>query len=312
MTRSIALSLQDPPSPSPSAAAVHLSSSSSKLPFRPRKIRKITATTKDAASKSTTATVTLTPAISPTVIKLKPLSTEGEIDAALNHLRSSDPILATLIDSNTRPNFESSKPPFISLTRSIIFQQLATNAARSIYTRFLNLCGGEGKIQPDAVLALSASQLREIGVSGRKASYLHDLAEKFREGSLSDSAILEMEEEEMVERLTAVKGIGVWSVHMFMIFSMHKPDVLPVGDLGVRKGVQGLYGLKGLPEAGEMENVCEKWRPYRSVGAWYMWRLVEAKAAAGKAAKKVKIKKVVVAAAADADADADAIVTNSK
>ncbi|CAN0919361.1 DNA-3-methyladenine glycosylase 1 [Linum grandiflorum] len=267
----------------PITRSIALSSSSSKLPFPARKIRKV---------KSTT----VTPSPPPTIIKFNPLSVEGEIDAALNHLRSSDPLLATLIDSNTRPNFESSKPPFVSLARSIIFQQLATNAARSIYSRFLNLCGGEEKIQPDTILALSALQLRGIGVSGRKASYLHDLAEKFRDGSLSDSAILKMEEDEMVKKLTAVKGIGVWSVHMFMIFSLHKPDVLPVGDLGVRKGVQGLYGLKGLPEAAEMDKVCDKWRPYRSVGAWYMWRLVEAKAAAGKAANKVKINKVVATA----------------
>ncbi|CAN1805140.1 DNA-3-methyladenine glycosylase 1, partial [Linum perenne] len=157
--------------------------------------------------------------------------------------------------------------------KNFLFQKLATNADGSIYTRFFNLCDGEGEIQPEAVLALSASQLREIGVSGRKVSYLHDLAEKFRDGSLSDSAIVEIEEEEMVERLTAVKGIGVWSVHMFMIFSMHKSDVLPVGDLGVRKGLQGLYRPKGLPEAGEMKKVCEKWRSYMSVGAWYMWKV---------------------------------------
>lgn len=95
-----------------------------------------------------------------------------------------------------------------------------------------------------------------------------------------------MNDDMLLNRLTEVKGIGVWSVHMFMLFSLHRPDVLPVGDLGVRKGVQSLYGLKDLPQALEMEQICEKWKPYRSVGSWYMWRLMEAKALANKTAKK--------------------------
>lgn len=86
-----------------------------------------------------------------------------------------------------------------------------------------------------------------------------------------------MDDETLLGELTAVKGIGVWSVHMFMIFTLHRPDVLPVGDLGVRKGVQRLYGLKELPKPAEMEKLCEKWKPYRSIGAWYMWRLMEEK-----------------------------------
>lgn len=88
-----------------------------------------------------------------------------------------------------------------------------------------------------------------------------------------------MDDETLATMLTAVKGIGMWSVHMFMMFSLHRADVLPVGDLGVRKGVQSLYGLKELPKPLQMEEICEKWRPYRSVGAWYMWRLMEAKTA---------------------------------
>lgn len=125
--------------------------------------------------------------------------------------------------------------------------------------------------------SLTAQQLRQIGVSGRKASYLHDLADKFRNGSLSDSSIVEMDDESLLTMLTMVKGIGVWSVHMFMIFSLHRPDVLPVGDLGVRKGVQRLYGLKELPKPLEMEKLCEKWKPYRTAGSWYMWRLMDPK-----------------------------------
>ncbi|KAF3953620.1 hypothetical protein CMV_020956 [Castanea mollissima] len=113
-------------------------------------------------------------------------------------------------------------------------------------TTLLSLCVSESEVVPDTVLALDAAELRKL-------------------------------DESLVTKLTLVKGIGVWSVHMFMIFSLHKPDVLPVGDLGVRKGVQRLYGLKELPLPLQMEEICEKWKPYRSVGSWYMWRLMEAK-----------------------------------
>lgn len=96
-------------------------------------------------------------------------------------------------------------------------------------------------------------------------------------GFLSDESIVDMDDKSLFTMLTMVNGIGSWSVHMFMIFSLHRPDVLPVNDLGIRKGVQMLYGLEELPRPSQMEQLCEKWRPYRTVAAWYMWRLVEAK-----------------------------------
>ncbi|CAK7339580.1 unnamed protein product [Dovyalis caffra] len=274
ITRSHSLPLHKPSSPSPSITTT--TSSSSKISFQSRKIRKL-------STNKTTSIATLT---SDSISPIKPLSHKGEIELALDHLTKSDPLLAPLLNSHEPPALNPCTSPFLSLTKSILFQQLATNAAKSIYTRFLTLCGGESQVNPDNVLSLTAPKLREIGVSGRKASYLHDLAEKYRNGSLSDTSILEMNDDMLLNRLTEVKGIGVWSVHMFMLFSLHRPDILPVGDLGVRKGVQNLYGLKDLPQALEMEQICEKWKPYRSVGSWYMWRLMEAKALANKAAKK--------------------------
>uniref|UniRef100_A0A6N2LCR3 HhH-GPD domain-containing protein n=1 Tax=Salix viminalis TaxID=40686 RepID=A0A6N2LCR3_SALVM len=264
ITRSHFLPLHKPSSPPLSTT------SSSKISFQSRKIRKL-------STNKTTST---------SIPHLKPLSHKGEIELALDHLSKSDPLLAPLLNSHEPPALNPCTSPFLSLTKSILFQQLATNAAKSIYTRFLTLCDGESQVNPDTVLSLTAPKLREIGVSGRKASYLHDLAEKYQNGSLSDASILEMDDDMLLNRLTEVKGIGVWSVHMFMLFSLHRPDVLPVGDLGVRKGVQSLYRLKDLPQALEMEQICEKWKPYRSVGSWYMWRLMEAKALANKAAKK--------------------------
>lgn len=275
-------SIKIPPQPQsplpPAAAAASASASASKIQFRPRKIRKLINHPLDPPKPPPPSPPIIAPQI------LKPLSSDGEIELALCHLRRSDPLLSALIDSLQPPTFASSARPFLALARSILYQQLATKAAQTIYARFLALFGGgDDGVSPDSLLALSPQQLRQAGVSGRKAGYLHDLAKNYRSGSLSDESILEMEDEALLSALTRVKGIGVWSVHMFMMFSLHRPDVLPVGDLGVRKGVQAMHELKELPKRLEMEGLCEKWRPYRSVGSWYMWRLMESKAAAAKA-----------------------------
>ncbi|CAK9152393.1 unnamed protein product [Ilex paraguariensis] len=281
-------------------------SNASKIPIRPQKIRKLSSNTSvdtpeqkpqitDSSSSQSlviapisTATATATsttrarrrnPCLSskslPKVIK--PLSADGEIELALRHLRAADPLIATLIDTHPPPTFESHHSPFLALAKSILYQQLAYKAGTSIYTRFIALCGGEDHVLPDTVLSLSSQQLKQIGVSGRKASYLYDLSNKYKNGILSDDSVVKMDDRSLFTMLSMVKGIGSWSVHMFMIFSLHRPDVLPVSDLGVRKGVQLLHGMEDLPRPSQMEQLCEKWMPYRSVGAWYMWRLVEGK-----------------------------------
>ncbi|GLU13732.1 hypothetical protein SLE2022_303480 [Rubroshorea leprosula] len=268
-----------PPPQTPTAAAgiSKNPSMSSKIPFRARKIRRLSSSSDTSikigkSPESPNAESSIAPKIR------KSLSCKTEIDLALEHLRNSDPLLAALISAHRPPELTPCISPFQSLSRSILYQQLATKAAKSIYTRFISLCGEESSVLPETVLSLTPQKLREIGVSARKASYLHDLADKYATGILSDSSILEMDDDTLITMLTAVKGIGMWSVHMFMMFSLHRPDVLPVGDLGVRKGVQSLYGLKQLPKPQQMEEICEKWKPYRSVGSWYMWRLMEAKA----------------------------------
>jgi DNA-3-methyladenine glycosylase II len=207
----------------------------------------------------------------------RPLSAAGEVGVAIRYLRAADPALAAVIDAHEPPVFQCPHRPFHSLVRSILYQQLAFKAAASVYSRFLALLGGEASVAPDAVLALSPHQLRQIGVSPRKASYLHDLARKYASGILSDASIVNMDDRSLAAMLTMVKGIGAWSVHMFMIFSLARPDVLPSADLGVRKGVQMLYALQDVPRPSQMDRLCERWRPYRSVGAWYMWRLIESK-----------------------------------
>ncbi|OVA07040.1 HhH-GPD domain [Macleaya cordata] len=295
-----------PPPPPPSTDASLLSppqnSTSSKLPFRPQKIRKLSPDAsadnpnpKSTDGKTTSATATTHPnkkskIVVQQVVRIPPritartLSYKGEVELALRHLRSADPQLARLIDLHLPPTFDSFQPPFLALSKSILYQQLAYKAGTSIYTRFVSLCGGESSVLPEAVLSLTPHQLRQIGISARKSSYLHDLANKYRNGILSDTSIVEMDDKSLFTMLTMVKGIGPWSVHMFMIFSLHRPDVLPVGDVGVRKGVQLLYGLEQLPRPSQMEQLCEKWRPYRSVASWYMWRFAEAHGAPATAA----------------------------
>lgn len=288
-------------------------SNPSKIPIRPQKIRKLSSTPSSngktpqttgssvpSASAETSGAVTTTTTtttrnrrksapkssrVLPQIIK--PLSIDGEIDKALRHLRSADPLLVSLIDALPAPQFELHHSAFLALSKSILYQQLAYKAGTSIYTRFVSLCGGEDAVCPDIVLALSAQQLKQVGISGRKASYLYDLANKYKSGILSDETLVKMDDKSLFTMLSMVKGIGSWSVHMFMIFSLHRPDVLPVSDLGVRKGVQLLYGLEELPRTSQMEQLCDKWRPYRSAGAWYMWRLVEGKGTATTAAAPI-------------------------
>ncbi|KAK9714399.1 hypothetical protein RND81_06G091500 [Saponaria officinalis] len=253
-------------SPSPSPPPLRPTHHPPKLLSRPRKLRKLSPSSSSSATPKR-----------PTPTSTRPLSTPGEIDTALSHLRHADPLLSTVIDHHQPPSFDAFQTPFLALTKSILYQQLAYKAGTSIYSRFVALCGGESSVVPSTVLHLTPPQLRQIGVSSRKSSYLHDLARKYQNGILSDKGILSLDDKSLFTMLTMVNGIGSWSVHMFMIFSLHRPDVLPVNDLQVRKGVQLLYGLDDLPRPSQMDQLCDKWRPFRSVGAWYMWRLVEAK-----------------------------------
>ncbi len=208
--------------------------------------------------------------------------TMDTLQHACSHLTSADPRLAPLIAEHGVPERLLAKGPgaFASLSKSICFQQLATRAAAVIYDRVLTAacCEEAGVLDPASVLATPQEILAGAGLSGRKASYLHDLARHFDEGLLSDELIDAMTAEELHTALTAVKGLGPWSVDMFLLFHLGLPDILPVGDLGVRKGMQHLYNLKELPSAAQMEVVAEQWKPFRSVGSYYMWRVEVAKA----------------------------------
>ena len=128
---------------------------------------------------------------------------------------------------------------------------------------------------PEMVCAMPLGRMRTAGLSGQKASYIKDLAEKFTDGTIKHRSLHKMESADIVEHLTQVKGIGVWTVHMFLIFTLNRPDVLPTGDLGIRKGFQILYKLRDLPDHAQMEQLAKGWRAHASTASWYLWRVAD-------------------------------------
>ncbi|MDP3771812.1 MAG: DNA-3-methyladenine glycosylase [bacterium] len=187
-----------------------------------------------------------------------------------------DRYFARLIIKHGVPDMAVRKNPFQALVRSIIHQQLSGKAAETIYTRFLSLFGNKKKFPtPKEVSALPVELLRSSGLSAQKAGSLRDLAEKFSDGTIRHCAIKKMKNEEIIRHLTRVKGIGEWTAHMFLISTMNRPDILPTGDLGIRKGFQIVYGLKALPDKKRMEKLAVPWRAHASVASWYLWRAAD-------------------------------------
>ena len=195
-------------------------------------------------------------------------------EAAVAHLRRADPVLARVIEAVGPFTLEPRDGSFRSLARAIFFQQLAGPAARAIMNRVLAALGTdeERSFTPKQLLAATDDQLRAAGLSRQKTAYLRDLAEKFASGQLHEDEFASLDDEDVIGRVSSVKGIGRWTAEMFLIFTLGRPDVLPVDDLGVRRGFQQTYGLEGLPKPEEMQRIAAPWRPYRSVGTWYMWR----------------------------------------
>jgi DNA-3-methyladenine glycosylase II len=164
---------------------------------------------------------------------------------------------------------------FHALARAIVYQQLATRAAAAIHARVCALAKGSGFPSPSELLALPMASLRAAGLSQSKALALHELAARFESGELRHRSLGRLGDEEVIERLVAVRGIGVWSAQMFLIFRLGRLDVMPAGDLGVREGVRWLDDLAERPTPGEVLARSERWRPLRSVASWTLWRLVE-------------------------------------
>ena len=186
-----------------------------------------------------------------------------------------DKRFAPLIKKHGTPDLIRGKNPFQALVRSIIHQQVSGAAARTIHERFVSLFP-KGKFPtPEMVRAMPIAKMRAAGLSGQKASYIKDLADKFSDGTIKHRSLHKMESADIVENLTQVKGVGVWTVHMFLIFTLGRPDVLPTGDLGIRKGFQILYKLTDLPDHARMEKLAAPWRAHASTASWYLWRVAD-------------------------------------
>jgi len=196
---------------------------------------------------------------------------------AVRHLRRADARLAGVISAVGRCRLEVRDPNvYRSLFRAVLYQQLAGNAAAAIERRVKALFGGRVP-SPPRFLSASDADLRAAGLSRQKLAYLRDLADHFATGRISTRRFHRMPDEEIIAAVTAVKGIGEWTAHMLLLFGLGRPDVLPVGDFGVRKAAQQLYGLRDLPQRDDLLRIAEPWRPYRSVASWYLWRSLDVK-----------------------------------
>lgn len=196
---------------------------------------------------------------------------------AILHLRQADPVLSAIIERVGAYKIQYHEPTFHTLVRSITYQQLSGKAAGTIFGRLKDAAGDP--LTPEAILKLRIPKMRALGLSGQKTEYIRGLAKMARAGDVSFEECAELEDHAVVEHLTRVKGVGVWTVHMFLMFALQRPDVLPTGDLGVRAAMKKAYGLEELPSPKEMEQIAAAWKPYSSVACWYMWRSLEGQAA---------------------------------
>jgi DNA-3-methyladenine glycosylase II len=197
---------------------------------------------------------------------------------ALTHLKKADPVLGEIIERVGPYRIQYRDPVFQTLVRSIVYQQLHGKAALTIFNRLMDAAKAD-PLTPEAILKLRPARMRSIGLSQQKMTYIRELARMTRSGDIDFELLRTLEDAHVIEHLTRVKGIGVWTVHMFLIFALRRSDVLPVGDLGVRAAMKKAYGLAELPKPAEMEKIAAAWRPYSSVASWYMWRSLENAAA---------------------------------
>jgi DNA-3-methyladenine glycosylase II len=185
-----------------------------------------------------------------------------------------DPVLGALIKQIGACGMadRQRKDHLTALIGSIVSQQLSTKAAATIFGRFVALFPGNAIPGADVIAAVEDARLRAVGFSGQKVSYLRDLCGRIQDGRLDLDDLDALEDEQVIERLTAVKGFGRWTAEMFLMFRLHRPDVLPVGDLGIKNAVQRLYRLRKRPDPKRLIKLGEPWRPYRSVACWYLWQ----------------------------------------
>ena len=205
------------------------------------------------------------------------IATSSSLQQAADYLAKSDPILAPIIASAGLPNITPHKNYYQELVESIVSQQLSVKAARTIMNRFLDLFPGDEFPTPGQILEKDLEELRSVGLSRQKGTYIQDLAVKVIEKTVRFDHLDELSNQEVIDELTKIKGVGVWTVHMFLMFCMGRLDVLPTGDLGIKNGIFALYNLKEKPTPEAMEKIAKKnkWHPYESVASWYIWHSLD-------------------------------------
>jgi DNA-3-methyladenine glycosylase II len=194
---------------------------------------------------------------------------------AIHHLKESDPVLSAIIERVGPCRMEFGPPEFHSLAEAIVYQQLNGKAAVTIFKRFAALAGDP--VTAEGILKLTDAQMRTVGLSKQKTSYLQDMAERAARGELDFKRLPQMTDAEVIEHLTQVKGVGVWTAHMFLMFTLRRPNVLPTGDYGVQVAIKKHYKKRKLPKPVQMEKIARAWEPYRSVACWYLWRSLDIK-----------------------------------
>jgi len=192
---------------------------------------------------------------------------------ALQHLKK-DPVLAAIIRRTGPFTMEYREPVFETLVRSIVYQQLSGRVASVIFGRLRDALGG-GPVTPEGILKLRPERMRRLGLSGQKTLYIRELAKHAKKGRVAFENLPELDDAGVIEHLTQVKGIGVWTAQMFLMFALRRPDVLPVADLGIRTAMQKAWNLSELPKPPEMERIAAAWRPWASVASWYLWRSLD-------------------------------------
>jgi DNA-3-methyladenine glycosylase II len=195
--------------------------------------------------------------------------------SAITHLKSADPVIAAIIEKIGPHKPRYATPTFENMARSIAFQQLHGKAAATIFGRLVTAC--DSCLTPESVLSLSVEQMRACGLSRQKLSYIRDLAEKTISGDVIFEQLPQMDDEDVIEHLTRVKGIGRWSAQMFLMFALRRPDVMPVVDFGINLAIKRAYRKRKALKPPHILKIAEPWRPFRSVACWYLWRSVDVK-----------------------------------
>ncbi|MGA8594083.1 MAG: DNA-3-methyladenine glycosylase [Bryobacteraceae bacterium] len=195
------------------------------------------------------------------------------MQAAIVHLKRADPILGAIIERVGQYALVPREPTFETLVRAIVYQQVSGKAAASIFAKLKKAAGP--RFSARGVLRLEPEELRACGLSAQKSAYIRDLATRVAGRKIRFTKLGELADEEVIELLTAAKGVGVWTAQMFLIFALERPNVLPIADLGVRNAIRRAYNLDEMPKPADVLRISERWHPYCSVATWYLWRSLD-------------------------------------